>query len=252
MRSTGSQLFWASLGLVLTFTLWELIPLMFNIPSVILPRFSVVLKTLSTEFFPILTNISISLYRILIGFILGSISGVLLGFVIGASTTLYYALYPILIAIYTIPKQAMIPLLVLWVGFGTPTAIITSVLTSFFPVLVNVAVAFQTVSPEMRELVYINGGNLLRLFYKVSIPSSLPYLFAGMKVGIIGAIVGVTLAEMLASKTGVGYQIIMSLNAFKISLLFSYVFIITCVSLILYEFVNVFDKRLAWWAYKIK
>lgn len=250
MSNTAKSFVWFIVGLVLACLLWEVIPLLFDIPPIIFPRFSRVIHTFFNEFTTMLPDLVISLQRIVVGFLLGCVTGVLGGFALGASSTLYNAFYPILIALYSIPKQALIPLIVLWVGFGTAPAIIISVLTSFFPVLVNVAVAFKTIPPELRDFVRLNGGNAVTLFYKISIPFALPYLFAGMKVAVVSALVGVTLAEMLASKSGLGYQIIMALTAFKIPLLFSYVILTTLISILFYELVHICDIRFSWWAYK--
>lgn len=252
MKRIDRDLYYAFIGFIIVGLLWELVPMLFNIPTVIFPRLSLIVQTLLAEFPQILQNLAVSFQRILLGFILGSISGIVGGFIIGASAVLYSALYPILIGIYSIPKQALIPLLVLWVGFGTPTAIVTSVLTSFFPVLVNVSLAFQTVPEEMRNLVRLNGGTNLTVFCKIGVPNALPYLFAGMRVAVIGAIVGVTLAEMLASKTGSGFIIMMSLTLFKIPLLFSHVLALTGLSLLLYEAINICDRKIAWWSYRMQ
>ena len=108
--------------------------------------------------------------------------GVLLGIFIGSSRLVYAGLYPLLVGINSVPKAAIVPILVLWMGIGQPPAIATAFLLSFFPIAVNVATGLATVEPELEDVLRSLGASKLDILRKVGLPRTMPYFFASLKV----------------------------------------------------------------------
>jgi len=230
--------------------LWEITARGLKIPTPILPPISGVLHYL-IHFLPtMLSDVFITLYRALLGLGLGTILGLFLGFVLGYSSYFYKSFYPLLIAFYSIPKQALVPLIVLWTTFGTTPAIVTALITSFFPILVNTTTGILILDPDLVALAKIYGATKWRLFVKISIPYSMPYFFAALRVAGVGAIVGATLSEMIAAQNGVGHKVLMASVKFQTLELFSYVLLIGIVSVFLYWLLTVCDRYIVWWAYR--
>ena len=228
---------------------WEFAASFLKSP-LILPSLSSVISTFWEMRLSILSHTLVTSQRVAIGFVFGILIGVGLGLLLGYSTTIYSSFYPFLTAFYCVPKQALVPILVMWTGFGTLPAILTSLITAFFPVLVNVATGVSTINPDLADMFRSLGGTKKHIFMKVGIPSSLPYFFASLRVAGIGALIGVVVSEMIAAKEGVGFMILMAGIRFESSLLFAYVVVSALIGIIIYAICTYVDRRFAWWAYR--
>src|SRR5258705_10922030 len=123
--------------------------------------------------------------------------------------------YPALIGFNTIPKVAVVPILVIWFGVGTVPAIITAFLIAFFPILVNVAVGIATVEPELQDVLRALGANRWQVIKKVGLPRSMPYFFGSLKIAIAFAFVGSIVAETVASNKGIGNLMLVASSRFE-------------------------------------
>src|SRR5687767_1143945 len=146
---------------------WEGAARLFAIPEFILPAPTVIGMTIWKWWTPILVNAQHTFVTTIIGFALANVLGLTLGILIGSSTYVYHGLYPLLIAFNSIPKVALVPILVIWFGIGTPPAIVTSFLISFFPIAVNVAAGIATVEPELRDVLRALGAKPVKIVRKV-------------------------------------------------------------------------------------
>ena len=142
--------------------------------------------------------------------------GVVLGVIVGASPLAYRALNPLLIGFNSIPKVAVVPVLVLWFGIGTVPAVISAFLTAFFPISVNVATGIVTMEPELQDVLRSLGASKLDILRKVGLPRSLPYFFASLKISITLAFVGAVISETVASKLGIGYLMLSASSTFRV------------------------------------
>jgi len=229
---------------------WEFATQVARVPALLLPDLRDVASTLWESRQSILGHALVTLQRTAVGLAVGIIVGVSLGLAVGYSAIIYAAIYPLLTAFYCIPKQALVPIFVVWVGFGTPPAIITAVITAFFPVMVNVATGVSTINPDLADLLKSFGGSKKQIFLKVGIPTSLPYFFSSLRVSGISALIGVVVSEMIASREGVGYMVLMAGVEFRTPLLFAYVVTSALLGIAIYALFTVADRRLAWWAYR--
>ncbi len=184
----------------------------------------------------------------LIGFALANILGLSLGVLVGSSALVYHGLYPLLIAFNSIPKVAVVPILVIWCGIGTFPAIITSFLISFFAITVNVAAGIATVEPELRDVMRALGAHPLNVVRKVSLPRSMPYYFASLKIAITSSFLGSILAETVAGQSGIGHLMIVASSRFEVPLVFAGLIVTAIMSVTMYTVATLIETRTIAWA----
>jgi NitT/TauT family transport system permease protein len=204
---------------------WELAVRIFAIPSFMLPAPSEVFTAGWNARQIILSSAAQTLTTTLIGFALAVVFGLVSGVVIGSSRLIYEGIYPTLIGFNAIPKVAIIPILVIWMGVGTAPAIVTAFLISFFPILVNVATGIATVEPELRDVLRALGASRSQIIMKIGLPRSMPYFFASLKVAMSVAFVGSITAESIASNQGIGYLMLVASSRFQVPLAFAGLFV---------------------------
>jgi NitT/TauT family transport system permease protein len=161
----------ASLGLLL---IWEIGCTLFNVPEFVLPKPTVVLAALVQWAGPIWFHASHTLITTVLGFALSVGAGVLIGIAVGSSRLAYRGFYPMLVGFNSIPKVAIVPVLVIWFGIGVVPAVLTAFLMSFFPIAVNVATGLATVEPEMEDVLRSLGAKPRDIIVKVGLPRALP------------------------------------------------------------------------------
>lgn len=236
--------------IVAVFVLWEAVVRLFKIPAFILPAPSAIWNSLITWRDAIWFNSAQTLYTTLAGFALAIAAGMGLGLAIGYSTLVYRALYPLLVGFNSIPKAAVVPVLVIWFGIGTVPAIITAFLISFFPIVVNVATGLATLEPELQDVLRSLGASKGEIFLKIGIPRSLPYFFASLKVAATLAFVGAVIAETVAANRGIGYMMLVASSRFEVPLVFAGLVVVAVMGVLLFAFFAVIERRLTGWAYR--
>jgi NitT/TauT family transport system permease protein len=231
-----------------TFAIWEAAVRGFDIPQFILPAPSAIAASMVKWWQPLLTNAWQTLMTTLVGFALAIVFGLLLGVAIGSSTLLYHGLYPLLIAFNSVPKVAVVPVLVIWFGIGTVPAIITAFLISFFPIVVNVATGIATVEPELRDVLRALGARPSDIIRKVGLPRAMPYFFASLKIAITVAFVGSIVAESVAANKGIGYLMIVASSRFDVPLVFAGLIVTGAMGMAMYGVSAAIEARMTGWA----
>ncbi len=228
--------------------IWELVVLIFNPKPFILPAPSLVWKSFMDYREPIMAHAMFTLTNTMIGFAIGILVGSLMGIFIGSSRLVYAGFYPLLIGINSVPKAAVVPILVIWLGIGQPPAIATAFLLSFFPIAVNVAAGLATVEPELEDVLRSLGASKLDILRKISLPRSLPYFFASLKVAVTLAFVGAVISETLASNDGIGYMMLQAASQFRTSLMFAGLIVIAAMGIGAYLVCAYVEARMTGWA----
>lgn len=231
-----------------TIALWQFAVRALSIRQFILPAPTDVYIALIKYHEPIMASALFTLVNTMIGFGIGILVGLLLGIIIGSWRLAYAGLYPILIGINSVPKAAIVPILVLWMGIGQPPAITTAFLLSFFPIAVNVATGLATTEPELEDVLRSLGATRLDILWKVGIPRSLPYFFASLKVSITLAFVGAVISETLASNDGIGYLMVQAASQFRTPLMFAGVTVIAAMGIATYLVFVLIERRFTGWA----
>jgi NitT/TauT family transport system permease protein len=230
------------------FVFWELACRLFKIPPFILPAPSLAVAALIEHWSGIWLNASHTFATTLIGFLIAVVFGVGLGIAVGASPVLYRALNPILIGFNSIPKVAVVPILVLWFGIGTVPAVLTAFLVAFFPISVNVATGIATMEPELADVLRSLGASKLDVLWRVGLPRSLPYFFASLKIAITLAFVGAVISETVASNRGIGYLMVSASSTFRVPLVFAALLVIAAMGVGMYAVAALFERRYTRWA----
>ena len=230
------------------FVVWELVVVIGNIQPFVLPSPSAIAQAFVQFRGPIIGHAMFTLVNTLSGFGLGIVFGLLLGVAIGSSRLVYNGLYPVLIGFNSIPKVAIAPILVLWLGIGQAPAIATAFLICFFPIAVNVATGLATVEPEIEDVLRSLGASKLDILMKIGLPRSMPYFFASLKVAITLAFVGAVISETIASNEGIGFLMLQASSQFRIPLMFAGVVVIAVMGVVTYVFVAAIERRMTGWA----
>jgi NitT/TauT family transport system permease protein len=226
---------------------WEAYCRVTGISPFILPAPSAIFEALWRFRAGIWLNAEQTLLTTLAGFGFAVVFGLFLGVAIGASAWLYAAIYPLLVAFNAIPKVAIVPVLVIWVGIGTVPAIITAFLISFFPIVVNVATGVATVEPELLDVLRSLGAKKRDIMLKVAIPRSLPYFFASLKIAITLAFVGSVISETVAANRGIGFLMLRDASA-NVPRMFAALLLIAALAVAMYGVAALIERRFTRWA----
>lgn len=238
----------SALALVGFFVLWEVICLAFGISDLILPRPSQIAAVLVQKM-PLLWPHTVqTLTTTLLGFALGVAVGILLGVLIGSSRLAYDVAYPLLVGFSSIPKVAVVPIFVVWFGAGTVPAVLTSMVISIFPVVVNVATGLASTEPELEDVLKVLGASKRDVLFNVSLPRALPYLFASLKIAITLAFVGTVLSETVAANKGIGNVMMIASGNFDVPMVFAGLVILAVMGVALYMVSSWVENRMTGWS----
>jgi len=186
--------------------LWQVIVPLVGISELVLPTPYQIGRRLVVDHRILLHDSYYTLFEVLCGFGMAVGIGVPLALLIFYSKAIERVLYPLLIAFQTVPKVALAPLLVLWFGFGFMPKILISFLTAFFPIVIATVVGLEQLEEEMVRLLKSMGASERQTFWKLRLPTALPSVFGGLKVGIGLAVIGSIIGEYVASEQGLGYR----------------------------------------------
>ena len=233
--------------LIAFFGLWEFVCVAFHVRDLVVPRPSQIFYTLWVEGPAIWPHAFQTIYTTMVGFGIGIVAGVLLGALVGSSKLAYDVGYPLLIGFSSIPKVAVVPILVIWFGAGTVPAIITAAITCVFPIIVNVATGLATTEPELEDVMRTLRATKLDILFNVGLPRAMPYFFASLKVAVTLAFVGAVISETVASNRGIGNLMMIASSRFDVPLVFAGLMILAIMGVLLYGLFSVIEARVTGW-----
>jgi NitT/TauT family transport system permease protein len=228
--------------------LWQAAVVLFRIQQFVLPSPVAIGLAFLQYHAVILADALYTLVNTLIGFVMGVVGGLALGILIGSSRLAYHGLYPLLIGFNAVPKVAITPVFVLWLGIGQAPAVLTAFLLCFFPVAVNIATGLATLEPELEDLLRSLGAGRLDILRKVGLPRSMPYLFASLKIAITLAFVGAVIAETIAGNDGIGFLMLQAAAQFRVPLMFAGLAVIALMGTATYGIFALLERRFAGWS----
>ncbi|MGI9388297.1 MAG: ABC transporter permease [Methyloligellaceae bacterium] len=191
---------------------------------------------------------AVTLYETIVGFVASIVLGIPIAIMIVYSKFLQRTIYPILLALQSVPKVAIAPLLLMWVGHGELPKIIVVFLVCFFPIVVGATAGMQAVPAALLDLVRSLSANQFQVFLRIRLPNSLPYIFVGLKVAITLAVIGAVIGEFVGSNQGLGYLILISTQQFDTALAFAAIILLTLMSIILFYVVEFLERLIVPWA----
>ena len=214
--------------------LWEIGCRLFHPSPLVLPSPLMIFKELIDEPDIYLGNSWYTVSNTLIGFGLAVVIGILLAIGIVYSRVLEVLLYTPLVAMNSIPKVALAPIFILWLGTGNQSKIGMAFLIAIFAIVIDSVLGLRTVDPDMLALGKTMKGSPLKMLWKIRFPGALPAIFSGMKVGIALSLVGTITGEFVAAQKGLGYVIMSAQGAFETTRVFAALLILSVIGTILF------------------
>lgn len=244
------RLSWMSLP-VLTFILiifvWWLAVEMFDIPRYLLPSPTTVIPEIIDQAEPLARNGWITLQEIFIGFGLTVITAVPAGLLIALSPLAKQSLYPILVFLQLIPKIAIAPLFIVWVGYGMSSKVLLTILMTFFPLLLAAIAGFQILDQRLLYLTRSMGASGWQTFRYLRFPAALPVIFSGLKTSATIAATAAVVAEFVGANEGLGFYLLQATGTLDTPLIFAILLILTFIGLALNYAIELIEFLIAPW-----
>jgi NitT/TauT family transport system permease protein len=213
---------------------WQIAVDALHIRAFILPSPTAMLHTLQAPTYAWLSNTLVTAAEIFGGFALAVVAGVGLALMLSWSRLVTLLLFPLFVTLNMIPKVALGPLVIVWMGYGIIPNILITFSLCLFPVLLNTARGLAEIEPDMLDLVHALKGSRWQLFTKIQLPGALPYIFSGMKVAAILAVAGAVVGEFIASERGLGYLMIQVQSTLDTAAMLMAVVLLTLLGVLLY------------------
>jgi NitT/TauT family transport system permease protein len=227
--------------------LWEGLIKLLQVPDWLVPAPSQILDVIVDKNFVMLSHTLVTLEATVLGFVLALSVGVVCAIGIIHFPLLRDTLYPTLIMFNSFPKVAIAPLFVVWIGVGIESKIANAFLTALFPIVLNTIMGLTDMDGELLELVRSMSRSRWVLFWKIRLPHSLPYLFAGCKIAISLAVIGAIVGEFISGRAGLGYLVLSANNYFNTPMAFTALLYLVVMSLALYGMVILAEKLVLPW-----
>ena len=192
-------------------------------------------------------HIYISSIEFVIGYVIAAVIGIALGFGMANNARFKQAMQPWISGFYATPTIALAPLFILWLGIGIWSKVLVVIFLVLFPVTINTEAGLRTTSERLIEMLKSFGASRSQIFFKVSLPSALPFILAGLKLGIGRGLIGVVVAELFGSRAGLGRLISQSADAFNMPELFAGVIVLAVAGIAMTAGFGWLEKRLVPW-----
>jgi len=234
-----------SAGAILLLLLcWEVVCRIGEVPSWLLPSPVQIAASMWENRQVLPGHVATTLFATVSGFALAVAAGIPLAILITSSPVARNVLYPLFLVFQSVPKVALAPLILLWVGYGMPSKVLVAAVTAFFPVVINTGAGLSSVSEEMLQLTRSYGTPALRAFLKVRLPFAMPYVFSGMKVAMTLSVIGAVVGEFVGSDTGLGFVILTASSTMNTGLVFSAMVLLSVMGILLF-YAIVLAERIA-------
>src|SRR3954463_3623600 len=240
----------ATLVILALLVLWQLAVDLLHVKEYILPSPWSALKALDRPSYRWPANFLTTLYAVLGAFVLSAILGVALAILIVWNRLLMRTIMPVLVLFNTLPKIALAPLFILWLGYGIWPNIVIGTTIAFFPMVVNTAIGLASAEPEMLDLVRSLNATRWQVYRKIRFPNAVPYIFTGLKLNATMSVTGAIVGEFVASERGLGSLIITGGVTMQTPSIFASLMLISALGLVLYGAVVAAENIVAPWAHR--
>ncbi len=234
-------------GVIVFLLIWQLGVMAFNVPAYFLPTPTRIFEEAIKEFAKLGTHGWITVYEMLAGYFLAVAIGVPLAIAITSSRRFDEFVTPTMLFFQVVPKIAVAPLFIVWFGVGITPKILVAFLISFFPIVIDTAVGLRSITPEMIDLARSMGASPLQIFREFRLPTSLPYLFSGLKVAATLAVAGAVVGEFVGADKGLGYLLLVTNSNMQTALMFATIVVLTIIGLIFFYVIEFLESLLIPW-----
>ncbi|HBT34412.1 MAG TPA: ABC transporter permease [Pusillimonas sp.] len=234
-------------SLVVVLIVWEVICRVFEVREIMLPLPTDILAELYNEAAWYASQTLYTLWITVLGFVLAVVGGVLIAVALVSSRLFERFLYPLIIGFNSVPKVALAPLFVVWMGTGAEPKIAIAFLIAVFAIIVDTVHGLRSVPQDVTDLGRVLKGTSWDFFFKVKLPCALPSVVAGMKVAMSLALVGAIVGEFVSSQRGLGYVIMSAQGVFDTVRVFAALFILAAMGVVLYGALVWLERRATPW-----
>jgi NitT/TauT family transport system permease protein len=239
-------------SLVVLVVVWQLIVSVVKPAEYLLPSPRAVVEELVLRRSLLLMHAWVTTQEMLLGFALSVVISIPMGLAIATWRPLERSVYPLLVISQAVPKVAIAPLLLVWLGFGLTPKIFVAVLIAFFPIVISTVTGLKSVPHEMTQLSRSMGLSTLAAFWKIRFPYALPHVFAGLKVGITLAVVGAVVGEFVGADKGLGYLLLFTLGRLNTRLMFADLVVLVLLGVVSFWLVQLLERKVLPWHVSVR
>jgi len=238
---------------------WQAAVVVFGISALVLPSPMEVLDWLIRGFTEPLSSsasfwyhLGVTAWESLVGFIGGCAVGILSGFALAHWAKTGRILYPYIQAFNALPKIAIAPLMIVWLGYGLSPKIVMSAILVFFPMLISSMAGYHSVDPDRIDLARVCGASNRQLFWKIILPSSMPFIFAGLHMAVVLAMLGAIVGEFVGATSGLGMLLLQYNNNLQVGGVFAILVVLGAVAFCLSILMQYAERYFCFWSRREK
>jgi len=248
MRTGAVNALYAAGAFAAVLLAWQVIVSTLHVATYFIPTPLAILAALVSERAVYAANFLITLWSTLLAFVIATAIAVVLGALVSEVLFLRRTIYPLLIAVQSMPRIALAPVIIVWFGFGISSKVVLGAFTAFFPIFLNTVHGIAATDRDQLALMRTLRANRWQVFCKVKLPGALPFLLAGANIGIIFAILAVIVGEFLGANHGMGYLIVNESNQMDMAGVFASIFLLSAAGLCFHYGLGLARRRLLFWA----
>jgi NitT/TauT family transport system permease protein len=234
-------------GVLVFLPVWPAPVAVLKVPAYLLPPPTEIFRTFFSELPRILHHGWFTTYEMLLGYGLAVIIALPLAIAITSSQRFDRFVMPTMLFFQVVPKVAIAPLFLVWFGVGTTPKVLIAFLISFFPIVIDAAVGLRSMSSEMNDLARSMGATRMQVFAQFRLPTSLPYLFSGLKVAATLAVAGAVVGEFVGADKGLGYLLMVTGTNLETAMMFATLVALTIIGLVFFYVVEFLEQLLIPW-----
>lgn len=221
---------------------WEILTRLLDIKPYLLPSPLLIVQTVLAEWPTLFSNYRVTLSEILLGFVLAFAVAMALGVSIAHSSAFRRGVYPLIIASQTVPMIAVAPVLIIWFGYNIIPRVLVTALIAFFPLTVTTVTGFNAVEADEVNLFRSMNGTRTQIFFKLSLPTALPFIFAGLKVSATLCVIGATVGEWIGADRGLGHLIVLDTAQFDTPRVFASIVLLSSTGVALFLIISLIER----------
>lgn len=226
---------------------WQLVVVIYKMPAYLLPTPTEIAHVFFARLPELIHHGWVTVYEMIAGYALAVAVAVPLAIAITSSRAFNELVMPTMLFFQIVPKVAIAPLFLVWFGVGATPKILVAFLISFFPIVIDAAVGLRSMSPEMHDLARSMGATRFQVFSQFRLPTSLPYLFSGLKVAATLAIAGTVVGEFVGADRGLGYLLLVTNSNLETPMMFATIVALTAIGFVFYYMVELLENFLIPW-----
>ncbi len=242
-----TRLAYPAIGLVLIVAAWHFYVVLFKIHPVVMPSPGSVLDSIAKNWSLLLRESWTTFLECIYGFSLAVVVGIMLAVIVTSSRTLNQMFYPILIAMQSIPKVAIAPIVLVWFGTGMESKVAIAFIVAFFPMVVDTATGLRATPEDLLDLARALKCTRWQMFWKIQVPSALPFIFSGAKVAVTLAVIGAVIGEFVGSNSGLGNLVLVANAQVNSALVWASLVYLSALGMLLYAIVVIAERILMPW-----